>query len=272
MTFVHADPAATALDLVAAVGATGSVTAPAGHDDDWLAGWLAADAAASAAMDEWLRDLDEPFEAAPIPALAAALPDGAVLWAGSSMPIRDLDAWLPSTDRAIRVMANRGANGIDGVLSSALGSAAVAGGPVALIVGDLSFLHDLGGLVTARLAAASLLVVLVDNDGGGIFSFLPQAATDAPDIGLPGSFEALFGTPHGIDPGPLVGALGGTVVRADGASLRPAIESAVGRLASGRAGLTVVHLRAERARNVELHQALAGRIAEALAGLPGPAA
>ena len=162
-------------------------------------------------MDAWLAALDEPFEGAPWPVLADALPDGAILWAGSSMPVRDMDAWLPSTDRAITVRSNRGANGIDGVVSTALGSAAVAGGPVALVLGDIAFLHDLNALVAARLHGLSATIVLVNNDGGGIFSFLPQAqpAAAVPGTGLPEHYEELFGTPHGIDVGPIVSALGG---------------------------------------------------------------
>ena len=183
----------------------------AGSNRRWTADWLAAERAAGDAMDAWLAALDEPFEGAPWPALAEALPDGAILWAGSSMPVRDLDAWLPSTDRAITVRSNRGANGIDGVVSTALGSAAVADGPVALVVGDVSFLHDLNALVAARLHGLSATIVLVNNDGGGIFSFLPQAQPGAavPGSGLPEHYEELFGTPHGIDVGPIVTALGG---------------------------------------------------------------
>ena len=99
----------------------------------------------------------------------------ALLWAGNSMPVRDMDGWLPGTARAIRPLSNRGANGIDGVVSTALGAAAAEVGPVALVVGDVSFLHDLNALVAARLHGLSATIVLVDNDGGGIFSFLPQA-------------------------------------------------------------------------------------------------
>ena len=135
------------------------------------------------------------------PLLGDLLPDGAVLWASSSMPVRDLDGWLPAGPRAIRPLANRGANGIDGVVSSALGAAA-AGARVVLVIGDLALLHDLSGLVAARLHDLEATIVVINNDGGGIFSFLPQATAAMPGAGLPGHFEELFGTPHGIDLGP----------------------------------------------------------------------
>ncbi len=137
----------------------------------------------------------EPFEGQPFSLLGELLPDEALLWAGNSMPVRDLDAWLPGSDRAIRPLSNRGANGIDGVVSTALGAAAAGIGPVVLVVGDVSFLHDLNALVAARLHDLSATIVLVDNDGGGIFSFLPQASTEAPEVGLPEHYEELFGTP-----------------------------------------------------------------------------
>ena len=120
--------------------------------------------------------------------------------------------WTPgcrASGRAIRPLSNRGANGIDGVVSTALGAAAAGVGPVVLVVGDVSFLHDLNALVAARLHGLSATIVLVDNDGGGIFSFLSQASTDDPGVGLPDHYEELFGTPHGIDVGPIVTALGG---------------------------------------------------------------
>ena len=258
-TFVHADPATTALDVAAALDAQTQAIA---GSRTWLDGWLTADRAADRAMTSWLADLDEPFEGAPFAHAPAALPEGAVLWAGNSMPVRDLDGWLPNTDRALRIHSNRGANGIDGVVSTALGSAAVAGAPVVLVVGDVSFLHDLGALVTARLMGVSLTVVLVQNDGGGIFSFLPQAAADAPAVGLPEHYEKLFGTPHGIDAGPIVTALGHRHQRVDGDSLESALTAAV-----GTPGLTVLELRTDRARNVQLHRAAAAAVATALAAL-----
>jgi 2-succinyl-5-enolpyruvyl-6-hydroxy-3-cyclohexene-1-carboxylate synthase len=181
-TFVHADAACAAAALADAV-------APAARArGGWAKAWLDAEAAADRALGFWLAGLDEPFEGAPFKALGELLPAGAVLWAGNSMPVRDMDAWLPMGELAIRVLGNRGANGIDGVTSTALGSAAVADGPVVLVVGDLSFLHDLGALVSARLHDVNLLVVLVNNDGGGIFSLLPQARAAAPGAGLPAHY------------------------------------------------------------------------------------
>ena len=221
-------------------------------------------------MAAWLAALDEPFEGAPWPVLADALP-GRRPSSGpsSSMPVRDMDAWLPSTDRAITVRSNRGANGIDGVVSTALGSAAVADGPVALVVGDIAFLHDLNALVAAKLHGLSATIVLVNNDGGGIFSFLPQAQPGAavPGSGLPEHYEELFGTPHGIDVGPIVTALGGEHRLVTGAAdLDAAIRDSI-----GRPGVRVLELRTDRARNLELHRDLAAAVRRALDELVAPA-
>jgi 2-succinyl-5-enolpyruvyl-6-hydroxy-3-cyclohexene-1-carboxylate synthase len=213
-------------------------------------------------MDRWLAGLDEAYEGAPFPALAAALPDGAVLWAGNSMPVRDLDAWLPSTERQIVVRSNRGANGIDGVVSTALGSAAVSSAPVALVVGDLSFLHDLNALVAARLHDLSATIVLVNNDGGGIFSFLAQASASTPGSGLPEHYEELFGTPHGIDVGPIVEALGGQHRQVSHRDLAAAVADSI-----GRRGVQVLELRTGRARNLLLHRDLAATVRAALDSL-----
>ena len=178
------------------------------------------------------------------------------------MPVRDLDDWLPGSERAIRPLSNRGANGIDGVVSTALGAAAAEVGPVVLVVGDVSFLHDLNALVSARLHGLSATIVLVDNDGGGIFSFLPQATTDAPEVGLPEHYEELFGTPHGIDVGPIVTALGGEYREVAPASIRAALAASI-----GRPGVRVLAFRTDRARNVELHREAAAAVTEALARL-----
>ncbi|MDH4141296.1 MAG: 2-succinyl-5-enolpyruvyl-6-hydroxy-3-cyclohexene-1-carboxylic-acid synthase [Chloroflexota bacterium] len=265
--FVHADGAATASDLAGAL----VLRIPPGDDDEiavqrrkWTGDWLAAEAAADRTMRAWLADLDEPFEGAPFALLPEILSDDAVVWAGSSMPVRDLDGWLPTTQRAIRIEANRGANGIDGVMSAALGAAAVARGPVVLVLGDLSFLHDLGALVTARIADVPLTVVVINNDGGGIFSFLPQAATIAPGVGLPDRYEQLFGTPHGIALGPIVEGLGHRHRLVDERSLAAALGDAI-----RQSGLTVLELRTDRPRNVELHRQAAAAAAAAIARSSG---
>ena len=269
-TFVHADPSATARSLADALGAGerragGSRLRPAlARGRRWIDAWATADRAADRAQRGWLAgitDAGEPFEGAPFAHLADLLPDDGILWAGSSMPVRDMDAWLPAGPRAIRPMANRGANGIDGVVSSALGAAAT-GATVALVIGDVALLHDLSGLVAARLHGLSATIVVVNNDGGGIFSFLPQATAARPDAGLPTHFEELFGTPHGIDLGPLVTALGAEHRAVAAGELRTVLEASL-----GASGLRVLELRTDRTRNVALHREAAAAAAAALAEL-----
>ncbi len=263
-TFVHADAAATAV-AVAAELESRTVEGGGAPDAAWATAWIEADRAADRALVDWLTDVTsggEPFEGQPFAVLGGMLPDGALLWAGNSMPVRDLDAWLPGSGRAIRPLSNRGANGIDGVVSTALGAAAAEVGPVVLVVGDVSFLHDLNALVAARLHDLSATIVLIDNDGGGIFSFLPQAMTDAPEVGLPDHYEELFGTPHGIDVGPIVTALGGAYRSVGPGDLAAALGASV-----GRPGVRVLSYRTERTRNVELHREAAAAVADALAAL-----
>jgi 2-succinyl-5-enolpyruvyl-6-hydroxy-3-cyclohexene-1-carboxylate synthase len=123
--------------------------------------------------------------------LADMLPEGATLFVGNSMPIRDLDSFFLFNNKKIKVMANRGANGIDGVVSTALGVASVSQ-PCYLVLGDLTFYHDLNGLLAAKLYNLDINILLINNNGGGIFSFLPQANE-------PKHFEKLFGTPLDLD-------------------------------------------------------------------------
>ncbi len=231
----------------------------------WLDDWLAADLTADAAIRTWLAGLDEPFEGSAFSELEGVLPDGAVLYAGNSMPVRDLDAFLAAGEAAVRCLANRGANGIDGVVSSALGAATA--GPVVLVVGDVSFIHDLNALVGARLNRISATIVLVNNDGGGIFSFLLQADTERPGVGLPEHFEDLFGTPHGIDVGPIVTAFGGEHELVGPGQIGPAVRDSL-----GRPGVQVLELRTERRRNVELHRACQAAVEAALGQLGRTAA
>jgi len=280
-TFVHADATALAFALaeeVAAMGASVAAAADAAVTRDviasvdeagppadlrWANAWTDADRRADRALLDWLAGVQargELFEGLPFTLFGRLLPDDALLWAGNSMPVRDLDDWLRGSSRAIRPLSNRGANGIDGVVSTALGAAAAEVGPVALVVGDVSFLHDLNALVAARLHRLSATIVLIDNDGGGIFSFLPQATTNAPEVGLPDHYEELFGTPHGIDVGPIVTALGGEYRSVGSADLSAALADSI-----GRPGVRVLGFRTDRTRNVELHREAAAAVADALA-------
>src|SRR5579864_1824057 len=159
----------------------------------WLTMWQDADKLTQQTLQHAVQDFNELFEGRVFTELAGLLPDGTTLYTGNSMPVRDLDTFFWSSERRIRIMGNRGANGIDGVISSALGaSAAGQDEATVLVLGDLSFFHDLNGLLAARLHWLNLTIVLINNDGGGIFSFLPQAA-------FPEHFEQLFGTPTGLD-------------------------------------------------------------------------
>ena len=217
--------------------------APNRADPAWLDRWTRANAVARAALDGLVRERSEAFEGAVPTALAEALPDGATIVAGNSMIVRDVDAFLGAQPRELRIVGTRGASGIDGVVSTAVGAAAAATGPVAALVGDLSFLHDLTGLWPLRRHGLSLLVVLVNNDGGGIFHFLPQAELASAD------FEEWFGTPHGLD-------FEGAITTFGGRLLRPEANDWDAALREGAAapGLTVVELRTDRARNVQLHR------------------
>lgn len=242
---VHADPRVfcdSVLDILSARSGN-----KRSSSEEWLASWRAVDEAAGRALVDYSNGLDEAFEGGALADVVSCLPDGATLFVSSSMPVRDLDAFCAGDDRNIRVLANRGANGIDGVVSSALGAAAAAsvagGGPLVLVIGDLALYHDMNGLLAARLHGLDATVVVINNDGGGIFSFLPQAAH-------PLHFERLFGTPHGLTFAPVAELYGARYhsVR-DSASLRSAVATGV----SG-GGLHLIEFCTDRARNVELHR------------------
>ncbi|WP_223595790.1 2-succinyl-5-enolpyruvyl-6-hydroxy-3-cyclohexene-1-carboxylic-acid synthase [Neobacillus bataviensis] len=138
-----------------------------------------------------VRDTAELSEGRLFYQLAELLPEGATIFVGNSMPIRDLDSFFLNNDKSIRAVANRGANGIDGTVSTALG-AALYSHPLYLVLGDLTFFHDLNGLIAAKLYNIDINIILVNNNGGGIFSFLPQAEH-------PKHFELLFGTALNIE-------------------------------------------------------------------------
>ncbi|MEW6046934.1 MAG: 2-succinyl-5-enolpyruvyl-6-hydroxy-3-cyclohexene-1-carboxylic-acid synthase [Bacillota bacterium] len=243
---VHADPVPLFEELAARV--RGPVA-----DAKWRRLWVELNTTAREALQRQLQAMEGLFEGRVFAELASLLPDGATLFVGNSMPVRDLDGFFPACRRDIRFLANRGASGIDGVVSSALGAAAVTPGPLALVIGDLSFYHDLNGLLAARRFGLDVTVILLNNDGGGIFSFLPQA--DHPE-----HFEELFGTPLGIDFAPAVEMYGGRLVRAGSwQQFQVAVRQA---MAGG--GLVVVEVRTDRRRNVTQHRQAWSAVAEAV--------
>jgi len=225
-------------------------------DPAWTTAWADADRAVTGAVDALLDGWDGPFEGRVARDVAAVLPDGASVVAASSMPVRDLE-WFARPRPGLRYLANRGVNGIDGFVSTTLGVAAAVGavGPVVGLAGDLAFVHDANGLVGVAGRSLDAVLVVLDNGGGGIFSFLPQAEL-APEV-----FERFWGTPSGVDVEALARAYGvavRTVTRAD--DVAPAVSAAV---ASG--GVQVVRIPTDRADNVERHRAVWDTSAAALA-------
>jgi 2-succinyl-5-enolpyruvyl-6-hydroxy-3-cyclohexene-1-carboxylate synthase len=160
-------------------------------DGGWAAGWGAAGAAASRAIDEAL-DQAPLHEGTVVRALARVLPARSCVFVGSSMPIRSVDAFWPAGEPGQRLLGNRGASGIDGLVSTGLGVSAASEEPVVLLLGDLSLYHDMNGLLAVRRHELAARIVVLDNGGGGIFSFLPPARHE--DV-----FEELFLTPLGLD-------------------------------------------------------------------------
>jgi 2-succinyl-5-enolpyruvyl-6-hydroxy-3-cyclohexene-1-carboxylate synthase len=220
----------------------------------WRRVGIAAAAASEAAFAAMGDDapLVEPLIAHELPKSAR---DG-VLVVGSSMPVRDLDAFRPREQRVERIIANRGASGIDGTISTAVGCAA-SGRPTTVLLGDLALLHDLGGLAYVRGAPRPLHVVVVNNDGGGIFHFLPIASEPAAEA----HFERLFGTPHGLS---FAGA-------ASMFGLEHAIVRTAGEARSAFAALVdaerprLVECMTDRTTNVAAHRAVQRAVADALA-------
>jgi 2-succinyl-5-enolpyruvyl-6-hydroxy-3-cyclohexene-1-carboxylate synthase len=245
---IAADEEAFALALAEALG-----EGPA-PETEWLGRWRAADRAAAEAIAAQFGERapaglgEEWFEGRVFWELAALLPEGSLQFTASSMPVRDLDAFTPLTATRVRHLANRGANGIDGTLSSALGAAAAhvegaPGAPTVLVTGDLAFHHDANGLLAAKQHGLALTVILLNNEGGGIFEMLPIAAFDPP-------FERHFATPHGIDFAALCAAYGVPLYRPrDWADFRRLVRESLG---SGRT--EVIEIRTDRKRNRDQHR------------------
>jgi 2-succinyl-5-enolpyruvyl-6-hydroxy-3-cyclohexene-1-carboxylate synthase len=235
-------------DATGGGGRRGAAGDAGGRRSAWLDGWRQADRAAAAGIVRALEPagLSEPRVAAE---LGATLPAETTVVVASSMPVRDVETFFPARPDPPRVLANRGANGIDGTVSTAFGVAAT-GAPVVLLIGDVALAHDVGGLLAAPRLGLKVTVVLLHNDGGGIFDFLPVSGEGA-------DYEAHVATPHGLDFAHAAALYGCDYeVAADVDGFRAALRRA---LTADRTSIVAVHT--DRAANVTLHRAVWDEVA-----------
>ena len=244
------DPERIAARVLPEVGLAAALLTALGPDEPEsreAEAWTVADQRVDELLDDLLpaSELSEPAAAR---AVVDAVPSGGALVVASSMPVRDVE-WFGRARADIEVFANRGANGIDGIISTATG-VALTGRPTICLLGDIALLHDSAGLTALSDRALDLTIVVVNNDGGGIFSFLPQA--DALD---PDRFELLFGTPHGTDLRALAAAHGLPTAGWDDRELQPN-------------GVRVVVAPTERGPTTDLHRGLHDAVTAAVEGSP----
>ncbi len=236
-------------------GAADSSTAiPDADAHSWLGMWERADRVARAASDAAVAAESRLL----VPHLAgllwAQVPAGAVLYVANSMAIREIDTFAGPRGDALRVMANRGVNGIDGLVSSALGAASALRVPTVLLCGDIALLHDVAGLLAGSMQQANLTIVVANDDGGGIFEYLPAART----VPRP-SFERVFATPHGLDLCSLARGLGWNAECVESA---PAFLAALSHALEG--GRHVIEVKVDRAVNTAFHLSLHAAVGAAL--------
>lgn len=212
--------------------------------------WIAAERAAQAALDAALAGGGEITEPALHRALGHAHRGGDLVYTASSMPIRDQETFVASGDADVLYLSNRGANGIDGLVSSGVGAARASGRPTTIVSGDLGLLHDIGGLAALREVEVPVRIVVIDNDGGGIFHFLPQEEAMAG-----AEFEALLGTPRGVDAAKAADLFGVPHRRLD------SLDDLPGALA---AGTGLIEVRTDRQTNVAAHRELTAHVHAAL--------
>ena len=223
---------------------------PAAEALAWRSRWRHADRVARAALAAALEAEESFLTPHLAQALWTGLPAGTALYAANSMAIRELDAFAGPRRGGLRLLANRGVNGIDGQVSAALGAAAALCRPTVLWCGDLTLLHDVAGLLAGRLHGADLTIVVSNDDGGGIFEYLPVART------VPrATFEQLFAVPHGLDLCELARGLGWDAVRAESAG---AFSAALQRTLRG--GRHVIEVPVDRAANTAFHGMLSDAV------------
>jgi 2-succinyl-5-enolpyruvyl-6-hydroxy-3-cyclohexene-1-carboxylate synthase len=225
-----------------------------GGESAFAAQWrLANETAAGAMRAELSRFGGEPTEPGAHVSLSAALRGGDLVFLASSMPIRDAESFLPASDRNVLFLSNRGANGIDGTVSSAVGASVASGRPAWVVLGDLALHHDSNGLALLRHAGAPVRIVCLNNDGGGIFEFLPQASQVSRQ-----EFEAIFGTPLGIDLEKLA-ALHGLPFRRVGK-----LDELAGVASAGH---ELIEVPVKRSENVGVHDRINRAVSQRLAAL-----
>lgn len=249
---ITARPSRVLDSTVTSLRTTSLALAPADLDQtSWLVDWRRAEVSAQSTLDGLFGGdtacVEEPGIAR---AVYGSVPSGGSLVVSSSMPIRDVE-WYGAPRCGLTVHSNRGANGIDGVISTAIGVAIGSGAPTVLLIGDVAFLHDSSALVALARREIDLTVVVVDNDGGGIFSFLPQGSSLRSD-----RFEQLFGTPHGTDLVALCRAHG---LQASVVATYPAVRAAV----SG-GGLSIAVVQTNRNANVTAHDTVHAAVSMAM--------
>ncbi|TLS39005.1 2-succinyl-5-enolpyruvyl-6-hydroxy-3-cyclohexene-1-carboxylic-acid synthase [Pseudalkalibacillus caeni] len=245
---IYADPVAFCNRVIS------SLSFMVNENAEWEKKWIRLNNIVTSRLHDSAK-ADLLFEGRVFKELEEQLPDNSLLFVGNSMPVRDLDSFFHNNEKKIRTMANRGANGIDGVVSTALGTSA-SQAQVVLVIGDLSFFHDLNGLAAAKLHGLNITIIVINNDGGGIFSFLPQGKQQHEK-----HFEALFGTPLGLDYKNAVEMYGGRFTRiSNWGEFQNAFEN------SGKSkGLHVIEVPADRTENVNLHREIREIISEDIA-------
>lgn len=214
-----------------------------GLESPWASMWRGASEKAVRRVEEYeakAEEISEPFVAR---AISRLIPDGHGLVVASSMPVRDMDAYAVSDGAYVPVAANRGASGIDGTVATAAGFARGSGNPATLVIGDLALLHDLNSL--AMLRSLPITVVAVNNDGGGIFSFLPVSRQEA-------FFEKYFGTPQRVGFEHAAAMFG---LQYENPKDMRGFEEAY-RGAVSRDTATIIEVRTDRAENVASHREL----------------
>ena len=260
---MYADPVRLCTDILDAIREEAAQVAGQSEayrriPTQWESTWSETESLTRRVLAESIPTLSDLFEGRVFTELARLLPPESTLFAGNSMPVRDLDTFFVGNRERVHIAGNRGANGIDGVISTALGMSAAGtigegSERTVLVIGDLSFYHDSNGLLAAKLHRLDITIILINNDGGGIFSFLPQAA-------FPRQFEELFGTPTGLDFGHTVQMYGGHFQRiGDWHDFELALQESW-----RHGGLWVIEVPTNRDTNVQMHRQLRNRVRRTL--------